>query len=88
MATDDPDALRSKLAAAAVSGTLAEQVASFARRYSITPAVLWRLVAEHADRALRASPLPIKATTAMRLASDPLTDVWASLPNPMAGMRD
>ncbi|BCB76009.1 IucA/IucC family siderophore biosynthesis protein [Phytohabitans flavus] len=82
VATDDPEALRAKLLAAAVSGTLAEQVAAFSRAYGIMPALLWSRAARPE---LRDGPLPVKATTAMRLASDPLTDVWASLPNPMAG---
>ncbi|MGN9908409.1 IucA/IucC family protein [Phytohabitans sp. LJ34] len=82
LATDDPDALRAKLLAAAVSGTLAEQVAAFAHAYSIMPELLWTRAARPE---LRDGPLPVKATTAMRLATDPLTDVWASLPNPMAG---
>jgi len=82
IATDDPDALRAKLLAAAVSGALAEQVAAFSRAYGIMPALLWTRAARPA---LRDGPLPVKATTAMRLATDPLTDVWASLPNPMAG---
>jgi hypothetical protein len=30
-------------------------------------------------------PLPIKATTAMRLAADPLADRWTTVANPMAG---
>jgi siderophore synthetase component len=34
--------------------------------------------------ALRRNPLPIKATTAMRLAPDPLADVWTSIDNPAA----
>ena len=29
--------------------------------------------------------LPVKATTAMRLAADPLADLWTTLPNPLAG---
>jgi siderophore synthetase component len=82
LATDDPDALRTKLLAAAVSGALAEQVAAFSRAYGILPALLWTLAARPE---LRDGPLPVKATTAMRLATDPLTDVWASIPNPMAG---
>jgi siderophore synthetase component len=82
LATDDPDALRAKLLAAAVGGALAEQVDAFSRAYSIMPALLWTRAARPE---LRDGPLPVKATTAMRLATDPLTDVWASLPNPMAG---
>jgi len=80
VATDDPGELRAKLLAAAVSGALAEQVAAFSQAYGIAPALLWTRAARPE---LRDGPLPIKATTAMRLATDPLDDVWASLPNPM-----
>ena len=59
---------------------------------------LWRLVRERAEQvyaalpnsaasdahALFHEPLPLKATTAMRLASDPLEDLWAQLDNPLA----
>ena len=34
---------------------------------------------------LRRAPLPLKATTAMRLADDPLEDEWVRQPNPMEG---
>jgi hypothetical protein len=33
--------------------------------------------------ALLRDPWPVKATTAMRLAADPLTDRWVSRPNPL-----
>jgi hypothetical protein len=39
------------------------------------------------ERALFADTLPVKAMTAMRLAADPLDDIWATLPNPLAGSR-
>jgi hypothetical protein len=35
--------------------------------------------------ALLTGPLPLKATTAMRLAADPLADIWAVVDNPLAG---
>ncbi|MFD0592780.1 hypothetical protein ACFQZ4_09660 [Catellatospora coxensis] len=35
-------------------------------------------------RSVLGDPLPLKATTAMRLAADPLDDAWAQLPNPLA----
>jgi hypothetical protein len=38
-------------------------------------------------RALFGATLPIKAMTAMRLADQPLDDIWAALPNPLAGTR-
>ncbi len=37
--------------------------------------------------ALFADRLPVKAMTAMRLAAEPLDEVWAALPNPLAGLR-
>jgi hypothetical protein len=76
----------------------AEQVAVLSREYAVEPGELWapvaavvrgagrRLGAAAAGdvRSLLADPLPVKATTAMRLADDPLTDRWAALPNPLA----
>jgi hypothetical protein len=88
LVTDDPDALRDKLFAAALGGVLAEQVAAFGRVHGIAPERLWaRVAAVTNDQSIFRASLPVKATTAMRLAADPLTDVWASLPNPLAGMR-
>jgi siderophore synthetase component len=99
LATDDPGVLRAKLAAA-LGVVLAEQVATLDRRYGTGPQPLWERAAAaarhtYADlpgaagdaRALLAGPLPVKATTAMRLADDPLEDLWAWLPNPLAGAR-
>jgi staphyloferrin A synthase len=88
LATDEEDELRAKLLAAAVGGALAEQVAALSRTHGLDPAVLWEHVAATTtDPVLFGDTLPVKATTAMRLASDPLTDVWAALPNPLAGLR-
>ncbi|MDR7275911.1 IucA/IucC family protein [Catenuloplanes atrovinosus] len=101
LGTDDPDQLRTKLLAAAISGTLAEQIAVLTRTHDIEPSRLWRHVAAAAhdtyarlgpgaagDAArLLDAPLPLKATTAMRLAADPLDDVWTHLDNPMNGLR-
>ncbi|WP_213454709.1 IucA/IucC family protein [Rhizomonospora bruguierae] len=90
---DDPEVLRTKVYASA-GVALAERVAALSRAHGVEPAVLWRRVAqeirdvpgaEPADLAgLFASALPVKATTAMRLAADPLADRWATLPNPLA----
>jgi siderophore synthetase component len=98
LGTDDPAVLRTKLAAAVVAGVLAEQVAVLSRRYAVEPVRLWAPVAAAVVaagrwgaaaagdiRSLLEDPLPVKATTAMRLADDPLTDRWAALPNPLAG---
>ena len=89
--TDDPAELRTKLAAAAISSVAAELVTLLARHYDADPGRLWTMVAAGirdagtADAAtLLRDPLPIKATTAMRLAPDPLVDIWASIGNPLA----
>nr|WP_307834416.1 IucA/IucC family protein [Actinoplanes lichenicola] len=90
--TDDPAVLRTKLAAAAFGTVAAEVVAALTRTHGADPGRLWAIVA----RAVRATgtedvpsllkdPLPLKATTAMRLAPDPLDDQWALIDNPMSG---
>jgi ferric iron reductase FhuF-like transporter/IucA/IucC family protein len=89
--SDDPHVLRTKLAAAAL-GTVAGQVVTLLeRRRGADPARLWRTAAAAIRgtgttdaAALLRDPLPIKATTAMRLAADPLDDIWAYIDNPMA----
>ena len=89
--TDDPQVLRTKLAAAALGTVAAELVAAFTRHHGADPHALWAIVAAavrdtgtaDAPHLLR-DPLPVKATTAMRLAADPLNDIWARLDNPLA----
>jgi hypothetical protein len=89
--SDDPRVLRTKLAAAAFGGVAAELVAALTRRHGTDPDRLWATLARavrgtgtaDAPHLLR-DPLPVKATTAMRLAADPLTDLWARTDNPMA----
>jgi siderophore synthetase component len=88
--TDDPHALRTKLAAAALGTVAAELVTLLARHHDADPARLWAIVAAAVRaagttdaEALLRDPLPIKATTAMRLAPDPLHDLWTSTNNPM-----
>jgi staphyloferrin A synthase len=90
--SDDPHVLRTKLAAAAVGTVATELVTLLARQHDADPARLWRVVAAAihsagtADAtALLREPLPVKATTAMRLAAEPLDDIWAHLDNPLAG---
>ena len=87
--------LRTKLAAVASSpASLAEQVALLARHHGADPDRLWAIVAarrpRHRHRATRPAllhdPLPVKATTAMRLAADPLDDIWASAGQPDGGV--
>jgi len=91
LATDDPEVLRTKLAAA-VLGTVAAELIAVLARDGADAGRLWAGTAaairqsgtrDAAD--LVAGPLPVKATTAMRLAGDPLDDVWTYLDNPMAG---
>jgi siderophore synthetase component len=97
LAADDPAVLRTKLLAA-LTVVLGELAATLTREYGTPPAALWRVVARvardtfaqlsggygHAE-AMFAATLPVKATTAMRLAADPLADLWTALPNPLAG---
>jgi hypothetical protein len=46
-----------------------------------------RVPAAAADRAvLFGATWPVKATTAMRLAADPLDVRWARVPGPLAGL--
>jgi hypothetical protein len=82
---DDPDVLRTKLAAAAL-GTVALQLITLLERHrGADPDRLWATVAASiTDKRLLTEPLPIKATTAMRLAADPLDDRWTHIDNPMA----
>ena len=89
--SDDPAVLRTKLAASVVAGVLAEQIAALGRHHGADPDRLWAIVARTVrdtgtgdGPALLHDPLPVKATTVMRLAADPLDDVWAYRDNPMA----
>jgi siderophore synthetase component len=99
LASDDPRVLRTKLAAALLSSVVSELVALLRREYGVDPARLWTITdqalasaydalpaAARADaEALRTGPWPVKATTAMRLADDPLDDQWTWLDNPLRG---
>jgi staphyloferrin A synthase len=77
LATDDPDEPRTTLLAA-VAVVLGEQVAVLARATGEEPARLWAAVTPHLPAGRTA--VPVKATTAMRLADDPLTPRWTELP--------
>lgn len=93
--SDDPQELRAKAFASGIAVALGEPIAVLSREYQVEPAQLWRLVRDRIDQvsdtlaaaadvhALLNEPLPLKATTAMRLADDPLEDVWALLDNPL-----
>ncbi|MFC3986981.1 IucA/IucC family protein [Actinoplanes siamensis] len=84
--TDDPAVLRTKVAAAALGTVAGQLVGAFADRHGAEPDRLWAIVAAglRGFPELLTAPLPIKATTAMRLAADPLDDIWTYQPNPMA----
>ncbi|GAA4606761.1 siderophore synthetase component [Actinoplanes octamycinicus] len=84
--TDDPATLRTKLAAAALGTVAGQLVDAFAAHHGAEPDRLWAIVAAGLRQVpeLLTEPLPIKATTAMRLAADPLDDIWTFQPNPMA----
>jgi staphyloferrin A synthase len=86
--SNDPQVLRDKLTASAFSTVAAQLIDALAGR-GADPARLWGIVAraiQGTDDAkhILSDPLPIKATTAMRLAADPLEDRWARIDNPMA----
>ena len=96
LATDDPGVLRTKLLAA-LTVVLGELAATLTREYGTAPAALWRLAGRVARDTFARLPdgygdadalfgptLPVKATTAMRLAADPLADLWTTVPNPLA----
>jgi siderophore synthetase component len=84
--SDDPAVLRTKLAASALATVATELITVLTRDHGTNPARLWQDVAAsmRGAGALLRDPLPIKATTAMRLAADPLTDIWATIDNPLA----
>jgi staphyloferrin A synthase len=86
--TDDPEALRTKLFAAAVATVLNSLTVGAPRRWDVVAAVARRCFADGAgarddEAAFFGDTLPLKATTAMRLSATPLDDTWARLPNPM-----
>ena len=92
--SDDPGELRTKLFAAAVSTVVGEVVALLRSVAGVPAEASWREVAQLVrtlpptgdTAALLHDPLPVKATTAMRLAADPLADQWTWLPNPMEAL--
>ena len=93
LVTEDPHVLRTKVLASAVSTVVGELVALLAREFGTDEQDAWALVAAvarahpgAATAGLFDDTLPIKAMTAMRLATDPLVDLWARVPNPMAGL--
>ncbi|WP_100444373.1 IucA/IucC family protein [Glycomyces xiaoerkulensis] len=92
--TDDEDERIRKLLAALFPTTLTALVDALATWTGTDPARWWRTVARAAAEAAAGSaPLhraalktdwPVKATTAMRLADRPTTDLWTRVDNPLA----
>jgi siderophore synthetase component len=82
--SDDPVELRTKVTASAISTVAAELITALERSRGADPARLWAIVARAMSDDILDNPLPIKATTAMRLAAEPLEDRWAQVGNPMA----
>ena len=87
--TDDVGELRTKLSAAALATVARQTITALTAVHGADPDRLWRPIAAAlhgtADtQALLTDPLPVKATTAMRLAADPLHDRWTHLDNPLA----
>ncbi|MDQ1035298.1 hypothetical protein QFZ75_001714 [Streptomyces sp. V3I8] len=83
--TDDETVLRSKLFGSLVAGALAATAGSTAAlREALSTAV--RDLPRTPDlAALLQEPVPAKALTLMRLSPDRPGDLWARLPNPLAG---
>ena len=93
LAADDEEELRAKPFATLFSVVLAEIAERLAEAGDIAGTTLWRLAGEPVEqaddlsdrRALHQATLPVKATTAMRLADDPVHDLWTPVPNPLSG---
>ena len=91
---DDPEVLRTKVFASAISTVLGEVVTVLARSTGMDHDKAWQRVAAVArgvtgpdTTAVFAPTLPLKATTAMRLADDAVADIWTRQPNPLAGLQ-
>ncbi|MEV4622233.1 IucA/IucC family protein [Asanoa sp. NPDC049573] len=83
----DPDEPATTLHAA-LGVVLGQLVATLATATGTPPGELWAACARTAgERLTGRDTLPIKATTTMRLAADPLEPRWAYVPNPLAGHR-
>ncbi|MEV3936190.1 IucA/IucC family protein [Glycomyces sp. NPDC049804] len=89
----DPEARLAKLLAALFPTTLTAVVDAFAAWSDTDPGQWWSTVADAVRglglepwiaRAVLREPWPIKATTAMRLADDPVADLWVRVENPLA----
>ncbi|WP_430782399.1 IucA/IucC family protein [Actinoplanes sp. G11-F43] len=87
--TDDLTELRTKLSAAALATVARQTITALTTHHGADPHHLWTTLATALRTTpdghhLTTDPLPVKATTAMRLATDPLHDQWTHLDNPMA----
>jgi siderophore synthetase component len=86
---DEPEVLRTKVFASAVSTVLGQVIALLdlpeEQAWQRVAAVAKTLPGPDAPRLFDAT-LPVKATTAMRLAERPIDDIWCTLPNPLAGL--
>ncbi len=85
------------LIAALYSTVLRQLVHALTHHYDIDPHTWWHPIIEHSDHLTRHHPTlhqqifnttwPLKATTAMRLATDTLHNQWTHIPNPIADAR-
>lgn len=92
--TNDTQNLHTKLIAALYTVAISQLVDALARSYQQPHETWWQPVAatthtltkhdKQLHHALFAQAWPIKATTAMRLATNPTNDIWAQVPNPLA----
>ncbi|MCD0442762.1 hypothetical protein LO763_03870 [Glycomyces sp. A-F 0318] len=89
----DPRARSTKLLAALFPTTLTALVDALATWTGTDPGQWWAAVADAVramalpapvQAAVLRDPWPVKATTAMRLADDPVADLWAAVDNPLA----
>jgi siderophore synthetase component len=94
IASDDPEVLRTKVFASAVSTVLSQVITALGRHAGLDEARAWSTAATAARGIdgpdtghLFEATLPVKATTAMRLRDDATADLWCPVANPMAGLR-
>ena len=85
--TDDPEVLRTKVFASVVSTVLSQLIALLDgdEAWPRVAAVARTIDGPDAPY-LFTDTLPLKATTAMRLAERPIDDIWCTITNPMAGL--
>ncbi|MER7279446.1 IucA/IucC family siderophore biosynthesis protein [Dactylosporangium sp. NPDC000244] len=83
--TGDARALRTKVLASAFATVLSSLVAALGDEglWGYVAEVAGRCVSAEDRRAVLEEDWPLKATTAMRLAADPLEDRWCPVPNPL-----